>query len=139
MGIAAGVLLIMAAILNVFAAFAYNAKGKLNSGAANLGEKVVSELGDDSKGQFSDYQKTGMLNKAFALFLYVSVPTLVVGGVYAFNGNYTQILFAAGIVAIAAELIGGSMSKFGPSNLSGIAGGCIAVFLSYEQVLALLG
>lgn len=131
MGIAAGVFLILAAIMNYFAAIAYNLKAKLNTGAANVGDKVVNAIDanvdENVEADFSSYRNTGMINKIFSTYLYISIPVLIVGAVFLFQETNAMVIAIAAIVSIIAELVGGIMSKFGPTNAAGFIGGVLAL------------
>ncbi len=137
MDIAAGIFLILAAVLNVFAAMAYNTKGSLNSGFSNIGDNVDKSLNNgESSNSFSGYRLTGILNKLFAFFLYLSIPTLIIGAVFLFKGTNPIFIVIAGGVAIFAEIVGGIMTKYGPANASGLIGGILALVIAIPLISA---
>ncbi|VAW58732.1 hypothetical protein MNBD_GAMMA08-924 [hydrothermal vent metagenome] len=137
MDIAVGVFLIIAALLNYFAAMAYNLKGKLNSEIDGFAEKVFDTVdsmdnvvSDSSARKRSKFFTEGRVNQLFSLFLYLSIPLLASAAFFSFKGSYPLVIAIAGVVAIIAEVLGGLMSKYGPSNAPGLVGGILALVLS---------
>lgn len=143
MDILAGILLIIAGILNFFAGMAYVARGKMTSGAANFGESavaaaegvadsngVVIEQKDAMSDGLSAAKKSGMRFKLLGLFLYLSTVVLLAGAIFLFQGSYGQFILAAGIIAIIAELSGVIASKFGVTNVPGLLAGALTIYVS---------
>ncbi len=144
MDIATGVFLMIAAGLNYFAAMAYNVKGKLNSGIDNFAEKVLDEVdrmenvvSQPSSRPRSVFFNEARVNQLFALFLYLSIPLLATAAIFVFKGIYPLVIAVAGVTAILAEVLGGLMSKYGPSNVPGLIGGILALVISVPLLMNL--
>lgn len=157
MDIAAAIFLIIAIILNVFAAMAYNAKGKLNSGFADLGDAVTNGINEVANGvsnelqadvpaaeragvqklesDFSSERTTAKINQLFAIYLYLIGPLLAFTVYSLFKGINPAIIVGGAVAALVAELIGGLMSKYGPSNVPGALGGILALVVAVPQIM----
>lgn len=122
MGIAAGLCLIVTALLNYFSAIAYNNKGGINVKSESLGGVIIK--GDV---EFISYRHSNRVNQFFSLYLYMTIPFLFIGAVFLFNDMSSIVVLIAAIAAIIAEITGGIMSKFRASNLPGIIGGGLSL------------
>jgi hypothetical protein len=148
MRIAGGVILIIAAVINLFAAFGYLAGGALVGGAGKLSTMVAEEskkqgreLTDDQKKAFADMDtatsKLGASAGAlmgFGVFLLVTVGTSIAGAVCLFRGKAAKFIIVAAALAIGAEVIGSIIIKFGVTNVIGLVGGILAI-LGARQLL----
>lgn len=143
MRITAGLCLIFAAILNLFAALGYLGGGALATGFDTMSEAVVEETARQNPNQVTDQQRAQMqkasqgvgtvvkgvggLLMALGVFLLVSVGVLIAGAVFLFQGKNWKFILGAGIVAIAAEACGILVTEFGIMNLPGLVGGVLAI------------
>ncbi len=137
MRIAAGVILILAALINIFAALGYLAGGAIGAGAGAAIEAASAEAakqgGEEIK--LTDAQKAD-LDKAkaaggglmiFGIVLLVSVGTSIAGAVMLFTQKNAKFIMVAGGLAVLVEVIGVVMTAFGVTNLLGIVGGILAI------------
>lgn len=144
----AGVFLIITALLNFFAGMTYVAKGKITSGAANIGEDVVNSVSnvadandikmeqkDSISEELGEVKKSGTRSKLLGLFLYLSSVILITAAVFLFQGIQMQFVFAAGIIAIIAETLGIFASKLGVTNAPGLLAGILTIYVSFQFVL----
>ena len=137
MRIAAGVLLIIAAVINLFASLGYLGGGAITSGFSNVGETVIESSMTESDSGFTAAEATeiaggmqaagGML-MAMGVFLLVSVGVLIAGAVFLFQSKQAKFAMAAGLMAIAAELLGIGLTSFGIMNLIGLVAGVLTIF-----------
>jgi hypothetical protein len=150
MRVAAGVILIIAAVINLFAAFGYLAGGALMGGAGKL-STMVEEQSKKQRRELTEKQKKSFaeLNAAsakmggsagalagFGVFLFVTVGTSIAGAVCLFRRKApTFIMIAAGL-AIAAEVLSGVI--VGAVMGAGIGFGKI-IFSSLGLVGGILG
>lgn len=147
MAILAGVLLIIAALLNFFAGMTYVAKGKITSGVAGIGEDIVNTVSDVAEAndvavtqkeninkELNVVKQSGTVFKFFGLFLYLSSVILITAAVFLFQGTNGQFVFVAGMIALVAEILGGIASKFGVTNTPGLLAGLLAIYLSYPYI-----
>lgn len=136
---AAGVLLIIAAVLNLIAGLTYLGGGALTQGLSTGASQVATMAEKESGNQMTAEQKaeldkfqdevggTGIGFMAFGLFLLVSVGILIAGAVFLFKNQKAQFIMIAGGMAIAAEAIGSMISTFGVMNIVGLVGGIMAI------------
>jgi len=136
---AAGVLLIIAAVLNLVASLGYLAGGGAATAIGSQGMTEVMNVAEQSGGQMTAEQKaefnkardeagsTGMGLMAFGVFLLVSVGILIAGAVFLFKNTKPQFILIAGGMAIAAEAIGSMITTFGVMNIIGLVGGIMAI------------
>ncbi len=137
MKVAAGVILIIAAVFNLFAGLAY-----LGGGAASTGfsEAMNSTEMQQQRSQMTAEEKTNM-DKAtkfvgtggtglmiFGVILLVSVGILIAGAVFLFTDKKAQFIMMAGGVAILVEVIGILITHFGITNVVGLVGGALAIY-----------
>ncbi|MGJ8664515.1 MAG: hypothetical protein ACSHWU_12740 [Marinicella sp.] len=133
MKIAAGVILIIAAVFNLFAGLAYLGGGAATSSLSDVAttEMMQSQMTDAEKAEMervtSEVSGSGMGFMAFGVFLLVSVGILIAGAVFLFTNKKAQFIMIAGGMAILAEVIGVLITTFGITNLVGIVGGVLAI------------
>ena len=137
MRIAAGVLLIIAAVINLFASLGYLGGGAITTGFSNVSETVIESSMTESDSGFTAAEATeiaggmqaagGML-MAMGVFLLVSVGVLIAGAVFLFQSKQAKFAMAAGLMAIAAELLGIGLTSFGIMNLIGLVAGVLTIF-----------
>jgi hypothetical protein len=144
MRVAGGVILIIAAVINLFAALGYffiGGAGKMTSYVAEQSEKQGRELTDQQKAQFAQMkeiagEKGGAL-MSLGVFLLVTTGTSVAGAVCLFRRKAATFVLVSGALAIAAEVLGAivvhsalhipiGMGKVLASSL-GLVGGILAI------------
>jgi hypothetical protein len=153
MRVAAGVLLIIAAVINLFAGLVYLGGGaaiglgtKLNAVAAEQSRKEGRELTEADKERFAELSeakdKMGSTVvravMAYGLVLLVTVGTSITGAVFLFRRRSHRFIIVAAALSLAAEVLGcvvigviaGGTIGFGKVLLSacGILGGVLALF-----------
>lgn len=147
----AGVLLIIAACLNLFASVGYLLGGALTAGVSmgvnSLGTELAGELASQQGQALSPEFADGMDRVAdvgmaaggalvvFGAFLLVAFAVLIAGAVFLFKGARPKFIFAAGVTAMVAEVGGVYLAQFGITNLVGLVGGALAL-LCARQLLA---
>ncbi|GJM06214.1 MAG: hypothetical protein DHS20C09_22100 [marine bacterium B5-7] len=133
MKVAAGVILIIAAVFNLFAGLAYLGGGAATSGLSDAVDSamVQEQMTDAEKAEMERVQDevggSAMGFMAFGVFLLVSVGILIAGAVFLFTNKKAQFIMVAGGMAIVAEVIGILITTFGITNLVGIVGGVLAI------------
>jgi len=136
MRIAAGVLLIIAAVLNLFASLGYLGGGAATSGLGDLSETAMeSSMYEDETGmsdeEFQDVadslQGAGGIWMAMGVFLLVSVGVLIAGAVFLFQSKQAKFALGAGIMALVAEGLGIALTSFGVMNLIGLVAGVLTI------------
>jgi hypothetical protein len=138
MRVAAGVILIIAAIFNLIASLGYLAGGAATSGMSSMADSAYvqnSGMSDSEKAQLkedldkvkSEVGSAGIGFLAFGVFLLVSVGILIAGAVFLFQDKKPQFIMIAGGVAILAEVIGILITNFGIMNILGLVGGALAI------------
>ena len=139
MRIAAGVLLIIAAVINLFASLGYLGGGAATTGLSNIGDTVIESSMMESDSGFTvqeaaqaselsgDIRGAGGILMAMGVFLLVSVGVLIAGAVFLFQSKQAKFALAAGVMAIVAELLGIGLTSFGIMNLIGLVAGVLAV------------
>ncbi len=141
MRVAAGVILILAAIIDLFAGIGYMTVGAV---AANAGkvekaiEKNVRENGGFNAAdrraidKFDTTQKTKVEKEGgglllFGIFLLVTVGTSIAAAVLLFMQRRPAFIIVAGSMAILGEVVGILLIKFGVANVFGLVGGLFAI------------
>lgn len=134
MRVAAGVILIIAAIFNLIASLGYLAGGAATTGVANMAESGYvqgQQMTDEQKAELEKIQDevggSGIGLMAFGVFLLVSVGILIAGAVFLFQDTKAQFIMVAGAMAILAEVIGILITNFGVTNILGLVGGVLAI------------
>ena len=133
MKVAAGVILIIAALFNLFAGLAYLGGGAATSGLSGAVDTAMiqEQMTDAEKAEMQrvtdEVGGSAMGFMAFGVFLLVSVGILIAGAVFLFTNKKAQFIMVAGGMAIVAEVIGILITTFGITNLVGIVGGVLAI------------
>jgi len=139
MRIAAGVLLIIAAVINLFASLGYLGGGAATTGLSSVSETVIESSMMDSDGGLTaedaaaaseavgGMRGAGGVLMAMGVFLLVSVGVLIAGAVFLFQSKQAKFALAAGVMAIVAEFLGIALTSFGIMNLIGLVAGVLAV------------
>ncbi len=142
MRVAAGVCLILAAVLNLFGALGYLGGGAATTGISHLGKVAMEEAAKQNNTEVSESDMAqleivsgvgkgiGGLLMAMGVFLLVSVGILIAGAVFLFQSTHWKFILAAGVVAIAAEVFGILITTFGMSNVMGLVGGVLAIIVA---------
>jgi len=119
MRVAAGVILIIAAVINLFAALGYLASGALVGGAGKFTNMVAEEskkqgreLTEEQKQQFAQINEaSGKMGGSagalmgFGVFLFVTVGTSIAGAVCLFRRKAVKFIIIAAALAIGAEVL----------------------------------
>jgi len=141
MRVAAGVLLIVAAALNLFGGLGYLAGGGLASGSGAIMNKVADEMEagaasdpnaptidraemDKATGEIA---AAGGALMAFGVYLLAACGVMITGAVFLFKGRSAGFIFVAAGMAIIAELGGMAFTGVGPMKLPGIVAGIFAI------------
>lgn len=134
MRVAAGVILIIAAIFNLLASLGYLAGGAATSGVSSMADSAYVQnqnLTDEEKAEIERVKDeiggSGVGLLAFGVFLLVSVGILIAGAVFLFQDKKPQFIMVAGGIAILAEVIGILITNFGVTNVLGLVGGALAI------------
>jgi hypothetical protein len=141
MRIAAGVLLIVAAVFNVIAGSGY----ALGGAAASITTDAVAKIGDEaiqSSGAGSAElakaqeelakaaaQASGMSSSLlyFGYFLFLMFVLQIVGGILCFVKKAKVFIIIVGLLSIGAEVGGIVMTAFGWTNIIGLVAGVLAI------------
>jgi len=138
MRVAAGVLLIIAAVINLFASLGYLGGGAATTGLSSVSETAIeaSLIEDGAMTQeeareaaelTSSMKGAGGMLMGMGVFLLVSVGILIAGAVFLFQSKKPKFAMAAGIMALAAEGLGMAITSFGVMNLIGLVAGVLTI------------
>lgn len=138
MRVAAGVLLILAAVINLFASLGYLGGGAATTGLSGISESAVEasllESGDVTEEEAremaemsSEMKGAGGMLMAMGVFLLVSVGILIAGAVFLFQAKNPKFATAAGVMALVGEGLGIAITSFGVMNLIGLVAGVLAI------------
>ena len=138
MRVAAGVLLIIAAVINLFASLGYLGGGAATTGLSSVSESVIeaSLIEDGAMTQEEAREAAELTNNmkgaggmlmGMGVFLLVSVGILIAGAVFLFQSKKAKFAMGAGIMALAAEGLGIAIISFGVMNLIGLVAGVLAI------------
>lgn len=135
MRIAAGVILIIAAIFNIGAGTLYMGAGGATTYVAANSDEINSSLSNGTGGTVTviddqastDMMTGGGLMAAFGIFVLISVGILIAGAVFLFMNKKAGFVIAAGIMALIVEGGGMAYAGFGVTNLFGLIGGILAI------------
>ena len=145
MRVAAGVCLILAAVLNLFAALGYLGGGAATTGISHLSKIAMEEAAKQQGTEITEADRASMevasgvgkgiggLLMALGVFLLVSVGVLVAGAVFLFQNTHWKFILASGVVSIAAEVFGILLTTFGMSNVMGLVGGVLAIIVAVNM------
>jgi hypothetical protein len=142
MRVAAGVILILVAIIDLFAGIGYVTIGAVAANADKVEKAVERRMREKGKSfttderrsldKFDTTEKT-KVEKAggglllFGVFLLVTVGTSIAAAVLLFMQRRPAFIIVAGSMAILGEVIGILLIKFGVSNVFGLVGGLFAI------------
>jgi len=148
MRIAAGIILIIAAVINIVAALGYLGGGALSSaGGASALSKALQEESAKSANtadtsaalaklqQATDNAPSGKALMGFGAFLLVTVVTSIAGAVCLFRGKAAKFIIAAALLAAGAEVGGIVLLRFGAANIAGLLGAVLAL-VSARSIMA---
>jgi len=132
---AAGVLLIIVAVLNLMASLGYLAGGALTSGASDIAMYAEQQSGNEMTAEQKEALKKvqdevggkGIGFMAFGVFLLVSVGILIAGAVFLFKNTKPQFIMIAAAMAIGGEVIGTFITGFGVMKIFGLVAGVLAI------------
>lgn len=138
MRVAAGVLLIIAAVINLFASLGYLGGGAATAGLSGISESAIEstlvadgDLTDEEARAAAevagDIKGAGGLLMGMGVFLLVSVGVLIAGAVFLFQSKQAKFAMAAGIMALVGEGLGIAITSFGVMNLVGLVAGVLAI------------
>lgn len=148
MRIAAGVILIIAAVINIVAALGYLGGGALSSagGATAFSKALQEESGKSANtaetnaalakiAQATDNAPSGKTLMGFGGFLLVTVVTSIAGAVCLFRGKAAKFIIVAALLAAGAEIGGIVLLRFGIMNIAGLVGAALAL-ISARSIMA---
>lgn len=138
MRVAAGVLLIIAAVINLFASLGYLGGGAATTGLSSVSESAIEasliedgamtqEEAQEAAELTSNMKGAGGMLMGMGVFLLVSVGILIAGAVFLFQSKKAKFAMAAGIMALAAEGLGMAITSFGVMNLIGLVAGVLTI------------
>lgn len=139
MRIAAGVLLILAAVINLFASLGYLGGGAATTGLSNISESAMESTMMESDAEMTEEEvreavefsggmkSAGGVLMGMGVFLLVSVGVLIAGAVFLFQSKQAKFAMGAGIMALVGEGLGIAMTSFGVMNLIGLVAGILAI------------
>lgn len=139
MRVAAGVLLIITAVINLFASLGYLGGGAVSSGLGSMSESAIEssmleadptmtqEEVDEAVEMTDSLQGAGGMLMGMGVFLLVSVGVLIAGAVFLFQAKQAKFAMAAGIMALVGEGLGIAISTFGIMNVIGIVAGILTI------------
>ena len=140
MNIAAGVLLIIAAVFNIIGGCGYAVGGAVVGGVGDFGSELQKEmeaadpsLANSELASESEKAKAlgaGLSVWGFALFGIAGI--MIAGGVLSFMKKKKLFVLVTGILAIIAEVVGIGLTEFGISNIVGLVAG-VFVFLAIRS------
>lgn len=141
MNIAAGVLIIIAAILNIMGGCTYAVGGALAGGVGEMGselatglEEMEAEAGEGGEegsakvAEGSEDLKTagaGLTLWGYALFAIAGI--MIAGAVFLFQKSKAVFVIVTGVLAIGAEVGGILITQFGVMNVCGLVAGVLAI------------
>jgi hypothetical protein len=147
MRIVAGIVLIIAAVINIFAALGYLGGGALSSGGGSAFSKALQEeaaksgrSADEAAAiaklqQASDKAPSGTVLMGFGAFLVLTVATSIAGAVCLFRGKAAKFIILAALLAAGAEIGGIMITRFGYANIAGLLGAALAL-VSVRGIMA---
>lgn len=151
MRIAAGVLLIIASVLNLIAGLGYATVGGAGSAVGDVamqaaasqaasqaaaGSMDAATLAEQKKATEDAAKALGEATKGaggllfFGIFLVVLFGLQIAGGVVLFREKAAGFALIVGVLSIAGEGIGAYLTAFGVMNILGIVAGLLAIVAS---------
>lgn len=143
MRIAAGVILIIAAIINAIAGAGYLLFGAAPKFARHSIQDVSEEQDEAAKGdavlESQELNKTGAgtdndsnVWMMFGFFLWLMFVLQVACAVFCFLGRAKWIVVGVGFLSIGSEVAGMLLMEFNCFNIIGIAGGFLAIICAFR-------
>ena len=140
MNIAAGVLLIIAAIFNVIGGCGYAVGGAVVGAAGEIGSELQKQaeasdpsLADEDFASNADTAKAAGAGLAFWGFALFGIAGIMIGGaVCSFTKKKKGFVLATGVLAIIAEVVGIGLTAFGITNVVGLLAG-VFVFIAIRS------
>jgi len=142
MNIAAGVLLILAAVINGCAGSGYALGGAATTAAGSVGRDVSEEIAKKQakEGKPADREaaesmqalsmhakKAGVGLMAFGLFLFGMFGVQIAGAVLLFMKKAKTFVIVVAVLSLLAEIVGILFTVFGASNVIGLLAGIFAL------------
>lgn len=139
MRVAAGVLLIITAVINLIASLGYLGGGAVATGVGSVSESAyeASLLEAESSmtaAEAEEYaevtdglRSAGGLLLGMGVLLLVSVGVLIAGAVFLFQTKQAKFAMSAGIMALVVEGLGIAISSFGIMNVIGLVAGVLTI------------
>lgn len=137
MRIAAGVFLIIVAIINLIAASGYLLGGAVVSGAGELSQAMQEQAAATGQGLTPEQQAefdsamdeapSGGGLMALGGFLAILAIMQIVGAVQAFRTKAAMLVMVVGGLTIVGEIWGAVVSSFGIMNILGFVAGILAI------------
>lgn len=137
MRIAAGIFLIIVAIINLLAASGYLLGGAVVSGAGELSQAMQEQAAAQGQGMTAEQQAefdaamdeapSGGGLMALGGFLAILAIMQIVGAVQAFRTKSAMLVMVVGGLSIVGEIWGAVVSSFGIMNILGFAAGILAI------------
>ncbi len=139
MKIAAGVLLIIAAIMNVIAGSGYALAGAVGDAASGIVSAAADQANangaamDENSKKEMDKAMGNLSNatsglKYFGFFLLAMFVMQLVGGIMCFVKKGAMFILIVALLSIAAEIGGVVLTSFGLANIIGLVAGILAFF-----------
>lgn len=146
MRIATGVLLIIAAVFNLFGSFGYFAGGGLASAGSDITTELTTQMANTATAteeeklalQQSSEMMDSMSNNsalwtAMGVLMIVSVGILIAGAVFLFMNKSPTFILVSGGVAILVEVLGIVLIAFGIMNIIGLIAGVLAIVCGVQM------
>jgi len=135
MNVAAGVLLIIAAIFNIIGGCGYAVVGGAATAVGEMGSELEAadpSLGSDFASD-ADTVKAAGAGLAFWGFALFGIAGIMIGGaVCSFTKKKKGFVLATGVLAIIAEVVGIGLTAFGITNIVGLVAG-VFVFVAIRS------
>ncbi len=131
MKIAAGVILIIAAVFNIVAGAGYVLGGGAATVVGVAAERAGHTSADKHAAELSSHaasqaKKGGGMLLLLGLFLWVLVGLQITGAVFLFLSKHKTFIFIVAALSILGEIFGISLISFGWTNIFGLLGGILA-------------
>lgn len=137
MNIAAGVLLIIAAILNFIGGCGYAIGGAVAGGVGEMGSEFATGLEEAGEGadtgsaeieeSSEDLKATGAGLQLWGYALWVIAGLMIAGAVFLFMKSKAGFVLVTGVLALVAEIGGIVITTFGIMNVVGLIAGVLTI------------
>ena len=137
MNIAAGVLLIIAAILNFIGGCGYAIGGAVAGGVGEMGSEIATgleEAGEEAAAGSAeiaegseDLKATGAGLVLWGYALWVIAGLMIAGAVFLFMKSKAGFVLVTGVLALVAEIGGIVITTFGIMNVGGLIAGVLTI------------